>query len=181
MTRVGPLLPPPPSSKKPVVAGSSMVDYLSGDAYKSEEASKTSRTHFTVSTSTPPSSSPLSHVERSIPSQPLSTGQPVYDEPTPTSRSADPLPPALWGSQPQSSSFLPPPPSKSDQRQEFFDQQDSRGSGSSYDSLVGHTQSLSLSPPTPTKQEKQEDVLFKDLVDFAKARSSGSSKPNRSM
>ncbi|CAK9326098.1 unnamed protein product [Citrullus colocynthis] len=181
VTRVGPLLPPPPSSKKPVVAGSSMVDYLSGDAYKSEEASETSRPHFTVSTSTPPSSSPLSHVERSIPSQPLSTGQPVYDEPTPMSRSADPLPPALWGSQPQSSSFLPPPPSKSDQRQEFFDQQDSRGSGSSYDSLVGHTQSLSLSPPTPTKQEKQEDVLFKDLVDFAKARSSGSSKPNRSM
>ncbi|XP_008447823.1 TOM1-like protein 3 [Cucumis melo] len=167
-TRVGPLLPPPPSSKKPVVAGSSMVDYLSGDAYKSEEALETSRPPFTVPTSTPPSSSPLS------------TGKPVYDEPTPTSRSADPLPPAPWDSQSQSSSFLPPPPSKYDQRQQFFDQQDGRGSGSSYDSLVGHTQNLSLSP-TPTKQEKQEDVLFKDLVDFAKARSSGSSKPNRSL
>ncbi|XP_022936795.1 TOM1-like protein 3 [Cucurbita moschata] len=176
-TRVGPLLPPPPSSKKPVVAGSSMVDYLSGDAYKSEEASETSRPPFTVPTSTPPSSSPLPHVERSIPS----TGQPVYDEPTPTSRSANPLPPAPWGSQSQSSTVLPPPPSTYDQRHQFFDKQEAHGSGSSYDSLVGQTQSLSLSPPTPAKQEKQEDVLFKDLLDFAKARSSASSKPNRSL
>ncbi|KAG7037283.1 TOM1-like protein 2 [Cucurbita argyrosperma subsp. argyrosperma] len=179
-TRVGPLLPPPPSSKRPVVTGGSgVVDYLSGDAYKSEETSETSRPPFTVPTSTPPSSSALPHVERSIPSQPPPTGQPVYDEPAPTSRSADPLPPAQWGSQSQSS-FLPPPPSKYDQRQQFFDQQETHGSGS-YDSLVGHAQSLSLNSPTPTKQEKQEDVLFKDLVDYAKARSSSSSKPNRSL
>ncbi|XP_022153689.1 TOM1-like protein 4 isoform X2 [Momordica charantia] len=166
-TRVGPLLPPPPSSKKPVLAGSSMVDYLSGDTYKSE-ASETSRTvpvHSTA-TSIPPSPSPVSHVEHSI------SSQPVYDEPNPT---------ASWGLQePQSPSTLPPPPSKFGQRQQFFDQHEARGSGSSYDSLVGQTQNLSLNPPTPTKQEKSEDVLFKDLVDFAKARSSGSSNPNRS-
>lgn len=55
------------------------------------------------------------------------------------------------------------------------------GSGSSSDSLVGPTQNLSLNPSTLTKQEKQEDALFQDLVDFAKARSSSSSsKPNRS-
>ncbi|VFQ94997.1 unnamed protein product [Cuscuta campestris] len=83
---------------------------------------------------------------------------------------------------------LPPPPSRYNQRQHYFEQQhlysgsasdSSKGSTTSYESLVGQAKSLSINPPNPTKQEKEEDVLFKDLVDFAKAKSS--SKPsNRS-
>ena len=48
-------------------------------------------------------------------------------------------------------------------------------SGSSYDGLVDQTRNLSL---TSAKKEKPaEDVLFQDLVDFAKARPT-TSKPN---
>ncbi|KAL0314381.1 UNVERIFIED_CONTAM: TOM1-like protein 3 [Sesamum angustifolium] len=83
---------------------------------------------------------------------------------------------------------IPPPPSRYNQRQQFFEQQhghgggpsrSSSGSGSSYDSLVGQTQNLSIKPPAASTQEKPEDALFRDLVDFAKAKSS-SPKPNRS-
>ena len=110
--------------------------------------------------------------------------QPAYDEPAPMNKSADPLPSAPLDS--GSPTRLPPPPSKYNQRQQFFEQQHGSlgspysSSGSSSDSLVGQTQSLSIhSSSTPTKQAKQEDALFKDLVDFAKAKSSSSSsKPN---
>jgi hypothetical protein len=87
----------------------------------------------------------------------------------------------------QSPGFLPPPPSRYNQRQQFFGQHhsvpggasnSSSGSGSSYDSLVGQTQSLSLNPSTPPKQARKEDALFKDLVDFARSKSSSPSKPN---
>jgi hypothetical protein len=114
----------------------------------------------------------------------------VYDGPAPSSKSADQLPPAPWNTQ-SSPGSLPPPPQRYNQRQQFFEHQSypggaghsSSGSSSSYDSLVGQTQNISLnSLPTPTKQAKPEDALFKDLVDFAKAKSSSSSstKPNRS-
>ncbi|XP_021284587.1 TOM1-like protein 2 isoform X2 [Herrania umbratica] len=166
--RVGPLLPPPPLSKRPVATNASMVDYLSGDAYKSEDPPETSEpTPYSV---------------------PTHTGQPIYDKPGSLSKSADAeqLPPAPWDSPTVN---LPPPPSKYNQRQQFFEQQHSytggashsnNGSGSSHDSLVGQTQNLSLNSSTPSKQVKPEDALFKDLVDFAKAKSSSSSKPNRS-
>lgn len=80
--------------------------------------------------------------------------------------------------------YLPPPPSKHSQRTQFFKQHSAGapsggGSGSSYDSLVGKTNNLSLNSSTPKKPDNSEDALFKDLVDFAKAKSSSSSKPSR--
>ncbi|XP_059631691.1 TOM1-like protein 3 isoform X2 [Cornus florida] len=182
--RVSPLLPPPPSSKNPIITDAGTIDYLSGDAYNSERSSGASGsvpvavpTHSnnrdsipssnrTVSSSSPPS-------DFINPTASMFAEQPTNDEPVALSKSPG---------------NLPPPPSKFNQRQQFFDQHHSfsggashsgRGAGSSYDSLVGHTQNLSLKSSTPTKQEKEEDALFKDLVDFAKAKSS-SSNPNRS-
>ncbi|KAA8546484.1 hypothetical protein F0562_002777 [Nyssa sinensis] len=196
--RVNPLLPPPPSSKKPTIGDAGAMDYLSGDVYNSERSSGASgSTPLTVPThSNNTNSIPLSNPTPSLPSPPsdyinptasIFSGQPTYDEPVPMSKSAEQLPPAPW--EVQSPGILPPPPSKYNQRQQFFEQQQAfsgggdhsgGGSGSSYDSLVGPTQNLSLNSSTPTKQEKSEDALFKDLVDFAKAKSSSSSKPNRS-
>ncbi|KAJ9146244.1 hypothetical protein P3X46_028534 [Hevea brasiliensis] len=194
-TRLSPLLPPPPASKKPVNVDSGTFDYLSGDVYKSqgspqnsEPTSNTVPFHFNTNLSPPHSptlsaSSPQSHA---VNSSPLYPGRPLYDEPAPLSKSADQLPPAPWDTPSRGS--LPPPPSRYNQRQQFFEQHGSigsstnpsSGSGSSYDSLVGQTQNLSLNPSTPSKEAKPEDALFKDLVDFAKAKSSSSSKPNRS-
>ncbi|EEF42056.1 TOM1-like protein 4 [Ricinus communis] len=194
--RVSPLLPPPPASKRPVSVDSGMIDYLSGDAYKSQGSpEKSDPTPFTVpihsnKNSSPPYSPTLSASSppsQAVNSSPLFTGQPEYDEPAPLRKSADGLPPAPWDT--PSSVSLPPPPSRYNQRQQFFEQQhgftpgashSSSGSSSSYDSLVGQTQNLSLNSSTPTKQTKPEDALFKDLVDFAKAKSSSPSKSNRS-
>nr|XP_043617977.1 TOM1-like protein 4 [Erigeron canadensis] len=86
---------------------------------------------------------------------------------------------------------IPPPPSKHTQRRQFFEKNQGLPSGPSvsgsasghglyYDSLVGETGNLSLNSSIPAKKEKHEDALFKDLVDFAKAKSSSSSNPNRS-
>ncbi|KAF2296642.1 hypothetical protein GH714_000788 [Hevea brasiliensis] len=192
-SRLSPLLPPPPASKKPVSTDSGTIDYLSGDVYKSSQNSEpTSNTvplHFSTNFSPPHSptlsaSSPPSHA---VNSSPLFSGQQLYDEPVPLSKSANQLPPAPWDT--PSRGFLPPPPSRYNQRQQFFEEHhgpigsatnSSSGSGSSYDSLVGQTQNMSLNSSTSTKQAKPEDALFKDLVDFAKAKSSSSSKPNRS-
>lgn len=163
--RVAPLLPPPPASKRPITSDSSgssmMVDYLSGDTYTSTKPSSP----------TPPSSDYIN------PTATLSftDNKPTYDYHEP--KSIEDHPPY---SAPAS---IPPPPAKQSQRQQFFDQ-----NNQSYDSLVGQTQSLSLnssssSSTTPPKKEKPEDALFKDLVDFAKAKSSSSSSssyPNKS-
>ncbi|XP_059630610.1 TOM1-like protein 3 isoform X2 [Cornus florida] len=195
--RISPLLPPPPSSKKPITTDVGLMDYLSGDRFDSERSSRASgstpipvpthsnhTTTFQPSSPTQSSSSPPSDFIN--PTASMFTGQPTYDEPAPMSKSADPLPPAPWDN--PSPGILPPPPSKYNQRQQFFEQKQafsggpshsSSGSGSSYESLVGQTQSLSLNSSTPTKKEKSEDALFKDLVDFAKSKSS-SPKPNRS-
>ncbi|CAK9140029.1 unnamed protein product [Ilex paraguariensis] len=171
-----------------------MVDYLSGDVYNSERSSRVSGsttiavpTHSNNTKSIPPLNSTLSAPsppdDYINPTAPMFMGKSNYSEPAPMSKSADQLPPAPWDV--PSPGTLPPPPSRYNQRQQFFEQQyvgashSSSGSGSSYDSLVGQTQSLSLKS-TPTKQETTEDALFKDLVDFAKAKSSSSSKPNRS-
>lgn len=206
--RVSPFLPPPPSPKRPITTGAGLVDYLSGDAYKSGGSAATSEsTSFAVPAHlSPNSTSPLTPLSTSQPSShsinttpsPVFTGKPIYDEPAPRSKSIDELPPAPWDAQASGGSVspggsqspvnLPPPPSRYNQRQQFFEQQafsggaaqTSSGSGSTYDSLVGQTQNLSLNSSTPTKQVKQEDALFKDLVDFAKAKSSSSANPNRS-
>ncbi|KAL5571786.1 hypothetical protein UlMin_021383 [Ulmus minor] len=198
--RVSPFLPPPPASKRPVVTDAGLVDYLSGDTYKSGELDETinptsfigpaqSNTSSTLPSKPKLPSSPPSLETINPTALPSFTGQPSYDEPARLSKSADQLPPAPWESQSSPGSVsLPPPPSKYNQRQQFFEQHHGfssggSGSGSSYDSLVGQTQNMSLNS-TPTKQVKPEDALFKDLVDFAKAKSSSSSssssKPNRS-
>ncbi|KAL6984337.1 hypothetical protein U1Q18_017715, partial [Sarracenia purpurea var. burkii] len=181
--RVIPILPPPPSFKKSTTA-TGMVDYLSGYAYNAESSSGASDSaHLAVSND--------SNIINSIP--PRSTARLALFSSSPPSENINPME-SLFSGQPANDEpaqitphNLPPPPSKYDQRQEFFEQHQasppagashsSSDSGSSYNGLVGQAQHLSLNPCTPTKQEKQEDALFKDLVDFAKARSS-SSKPN---
>ncbi|KAK3011094.1 hypothetical protein RJ639_011548 [Escallonia herrerae] len=198
--RVSPLLPPPPSSRKPTTnADIGTIDYLSGDVYNKERSSGASGStplavpaHVNntnpIAPSSPrlPSSSAPSD-DYINPTALMFSGSSTSNEAPPRTKSADPMPPAPWEA--PSSVFLPPPPSKHSQRQQFFEQQhgfsggashSSSGSGSSYDSLVGHTHNLSLNSSTPTKQEKSEDALFKDLVDFAKAKSASPSKPNRS-
>lgn len=187
--RVNPILPPPPAPKKPIFTDAGMIDYLSGDAYKTEASHEQSEpTSYAVplhssptnpaSTAATLSSSPP--YSPSTPSRILSK-QPVYDEPPPINKSSESLP--LSPLETQSPGFLLPPPSSYNQRQQFFEQQGvpHSSSGFSYadDSLLAQTQNLSLNSSTPTKQEKTEDVLFKDLVDFAKSKTSSSSKPSR--
>ncbi|KAI4337887.1 hypothetical protein L6164_016253 [Bauhinia variegata] len=186
--RVNPLLPPPPAPRKPVFSDTGMVDYLSGDAYKAEGPPENSKeTSFTVphhSSPNPTSSTPTwssSPPPRGVDTSPGFNREPIYDEPSPMSKSSESLPPAPWDT--QAPGILPPPPSRRNQRQQFFEQQgtsDPSSGSSAYDSLVGQTQNLSLDSSTPTKQKKPEDALFKDLVDFAKSKTSSSSKPNRS-
>ncbi|GAB4844114.1 hypothetical protein Ancab_037421 [Ancistrocladus abbreviatus] len=194
--QVSPLLPPPPSSKKPVFADAAMVDYLSGDAYNSERSSETAEPspfairpqHENPNSARPsaPSVSPSSpppHLTNSN-SPPKFKGSPIYDDQTPLS-GADKLTLAPWDS--PTAGNLPPPPSRYTQRQQFFEQQgvasgashSSGGSPSSYDNLVGETENLALTSSIPAKEAKPEDALFKDLVDFAKSKSSISKSSNR--
>ncbi|XP_052190426.1 TOM1-like protein 4 [Diospyros lotus] len=192
-------IPPRPSFQKST-SDAGTIDYLSGDTNNAEISAGTSGSRASAvpsssqnTDSTRPVSSPIP--SPSPPSDDLNptasmfNRQLLYDEPAPATKSSDRLPPAPWDV--HGPSTLPPPPSKYNQRQKFFGQQQtfpggaspsSTGSSSSYDSLSGRTQHLSLNPSPPSKQEKQEDALFKDLVDFAKARSTSSSasKPNRS-
>lgn len=183
--RAAPLLPPPPASRKPVSGGGDsglMVDYLSGDAYSSERSS-VSASGPTIPPPKPTTTTTLPDDDYINPTATLFT----YDEP----RSRDPSPVGQYGAPPPPVS-IPPPPAKQSQRQQFFNQNhgsrssSGSGSGSSLDGLVGQTQNLSVnSSTTPAKKEKPEDALFKDLVDFAKAKSSSpssgsSSYPNRS-
>lgn len=185
-----PILPPPPPpnfsplSKRTTSSDSGVVDYLSGDLYRSTESPHSSSAPFSVPNhSNPTSASPplTSMMKPSSSPQPILSGQPVYDEPRPAASSWEPS----TGAQ-----AIPPPPSRHNQRQQYFEKQhqgsshSSSGSGSSYDSLVNQAQGLSLNSSAQTKPTKQEDALFKDLLDFAKAKSSSpsssSSKPNRS-
>eukprot|EP00268_Persea_americana_P021998 TRINITY_DN2186_c0_g2_i5.p1 TRINITY_DN2186_c0_g2~~TRINITY_DN2186_c0_g2_i5.p1 ORF type:complete len:542 (-),score=127.04 TRINITY_DN2186_c0_g2_i5:353-1828(-) len=197
---VSPLIPPPPSSKK-ATTDATAVDYLSGDVYssgRSSELPKMTSAAVPLHPTASNMSAPLT------PYQTLSSPPPgsnsitsmvfkshEHAEPLRTAKSTENIPPAPWDV--QSSSSIPPPPSKYDQRQQFFDQQQplsggnahGSGSGSPYDGLVGRTQNLSLLEPqgssTPTKQAKPEEVLFKDLVDFARAKSSAKSGGQRTL
>ncbi|MBA0775770.1 hypothetical protein Gotri_010878 [Gossypium trilobum] len=80
-----------------------------------------------------------------------------------------------------------PPSSMFNQRHQFFEQQHGytgssfhsiNGFDSSYDSLVGQTQNLSINSKIPTQQVSPEDAFFRDLLDFAKAMPSSPSKSN---
>ncbi|KAK6114950.1 hypothetical protein DH2020_007219 [Rehmannia glutinosa] len=189
--QISPILPP--SLKKPTSTDSNTVDYLSGDLYETQRSARTSGpttidvpTPSTNQKSIPPPSPTLSSSPADDfinPTASMFASKPKYDETAPTSKSADQLPTDPWDVPPPTN--IPPPPSKYNQRQQFFEQhhggpsRSSSGSGSSYDSLVGQAQNLSIKTPATSKQEKPEDALFRDLVDFAKAKSS-SPKPNRS-
>ncbi|KAJ0973163.1 hypothetical protein J5N97_021122 [Dioscorea zingiberensis] len=191
---LSPFLPPPPPSKKPIGMDVGPVDYLSGEAYTSERLAERH--------AEPPLPPTLS-----VPAPPLPSSSatlfptlPQYDdEPTQTSKATTELPKAPWDA--QATVSLPPPPAKYNQRQQFFEQQQALSSGSPgapYDGLVSQTQNLSLnqdstdiaqqhaphhldvqeSSSTPNNQAKPEDMLFKDLVDFARAKSSSPAKPS---
>lgn len=193
--------PPPPPSKKASVGA---VDYLSGDMYQSKRqpvvpkktpvAAPLDLNTQNGTTSTPSFSlSSPPHVNDSIPS-PIFARKPNHIEAFQGIKSNEQVPSAPLES--QTPVFLPPPPSKYNQRQQFFEQHQhafsngashANGSGSSYDGLVGQTQNLSLqqddhptlgmSKSSPPGRPSKQDALFKDLVDFAKVKSSSSSKP----
>lgn len=178
-SRVSPL--PSPSSKK--TTNAEMIDHLSGETYKPQESPRTTE----KPPSYPPSIFPPSPTTSS--SSPFYTRQPLFDEPPPRSiSSTNPLPATPRDA--QSPGSLPPPPSRYNQRQQYFEQQKAVTGGtqqhphlgngySSYDNIVGHTKNLTLSPSTPTRSAEHEEALFKDLLDFAKTKSTSSSKSNR--
>ncbi|XP_042065159.1 TOM1-like protein 4 isoform X2 [Salvia splendens] len=160
---------------------------LSDDVY---ETDRSSRVLGSTSSAVPPHSSSRNSFPPPSPTHSSSSSDDdvIYPPPPPplsgedaTSNSADALPPPAG-------TRLPPPPIRYNQRQQFFKQKQVNGgasnqsSGSSLDSLVGPAKNLSLrSPPAAaTEQEKADDALFRDLVEFAKAKSS-SPRPNRSL
>lgn len=184
--RVNPILPPPPPPKKPVYSDTGMIDFLSGDVYKIEESHELSEPTSHVEPLHSSSNNPASAtrtLSSSLPcsssiSSPILSKQPVFDETSVINKSSEILTPTPRET--QSSGSLPQPPSMFYPRQQFSEQQGvsplSFGSSSSNDNLLEQTQNLSMYSSTPTKQEKPEDVLFKDLLDFAKSKTP--SKPS---
>ncbi|XP_014502782.1 TOM1-like protein 3 isoform X3 [Vigna radiata var. radiata] len=187
--RVNPILPPPPPPKKPVYSDTGMIDFLSGDVYKIEESHELSEPTSHVEPLHSSSNNPASATRTLSSSPPCSSSisspilskQPVFDETSVINKSSEILTPTPRET--QSSGSLPQPPSMFYPRQQFSEQQGvsplSFGSSSSNDNLLEQTQNLSMYSSTPTKQEKPEDVLFKDLLDFAKSKtpSKPSSRP----
>ncbi|TYI29156.1 hypothetical protein ES332_A05G296800v1 [Gossypium tomentosum] len=189
--RAVPLLPPPPSSKRPVTTNSSFIDYLSGDTYKSEDFSeiKEPTLHSDPTDAYMNSLELASTLAPSSPSRSVDTGSaPVFSEQPKLASlvkpaDAEQLPPVQLdnpaGNYPPSSMF--------NQRHQFFEQQHGytgssshsiNGFDSSYDSLVGQTQNLSINSKIPTQEVNPEDAFFRDLLDFAKAMPSSPSKSN---
>ncbi|PWA37173.1 target of Myb protein 1 [Artemisia annua] len=88
--------------------------------------------------------------------------QPSYEEPTQSTKSVSYQPQSEWDMHNQQTQVAPSAPLYS-------------SSGSSYDGLVDQTRNLSLA--SAKKEKPAEDLLFQDLVDFAKAKPT-TSKPN---
>ncbi|XP_076946641.1 TOM1-like protein 4 isoform X2 [Bidens hawaiensis] len=165
---VAPHLPPPPSSKRPISFDSGMMfDYLSGNTYTSKSSSP-------PPPPAKPSSLPPISDDYINPTATLFTSKPSYPEPSYPEPSY-PKPTYPEPSYPEPSYPEPFYPEPSYPEPTY--------AKPSYDSLAGQTKNLSLNSKPPPKKEKPEDALFKDLVDFAKAKSSTSSTssyPNRS-
>ncbi|KAG6408290.1 hypothetical protein SASPL_131295 [Salvia splendens] len=181
-----PILPP----TKPTSTDSGKVGYPS-DNERSSGASGSTRSAVPAHSSSQKSFPPPSPTHSSSSDDDFINPTASAFAPTPQalngaaamSKYADPSPPAV--------NLLPPPPIRYSQRQQFFNQRQangggassssSRSSGSSFDSLIGQTKNMSLrSPPGATEQEKADDALFRDLVEFARAKSS-SPRPDRSV
>ncbi|XP_020253102.1 TOM1-like protein 2 [Asparagus officinalis] len=185
---MSPFLPSPPSVKNSVNTEVPSFDYLSGDFYNGK------RTSSIPANSASPSYDEPKYVEPEYVEpeyvEPKYV-EPKYDKPIPGSKISK----APTEAQ-SSSTFLPPPPAKYNQRQQYFEKQQTSSGGNSYNGLVGQTQNLSLNEAKTNileaqgallmddqdespvaKVNKPEDSLFKDLVDFAKAKSSSPSKP----
>lgn len=173
-------IPPPHIKSSPKLSSSPPSDDL---------INPTATDDFINPTSTDDFINPTATDDLINPTASMFAPKPDHSGLAPLPKSADHLPQAS-GKAPLAAN-LPPPPSRYNQRQHYFEQQhlysgsasDSSKGSTSYESLVGQAKNLSINPPNQTKQEKEEDVLFKDLVDFAdfakKAKSS--SKPgNRS-
>ncbi|XP_051139946.1 TOM1-like protein 4 [Andrographis paniculata] len=167
---ISPILPPPPSSRKPIGIGSSSIDYLSGDVYETERSSRTSGS---TTTAVPTNSRDRSSVP---PRQTVSSSSDDFINPTASMFARKPTPDTPVASDTPAAGNLPPPPSRHSQRQQYFEQYPVTGpshsgieSGSSLDSLAVQTQNMSIKS---SKEEKSEDALFRDLLDFAKAKSS---------
>ncbi|KAG6422767.1 hypothetical protein SASPL_113148 [Salvia splendens] len=175
-------------SSRDALKGLAQKTDLSDDVY---ETDRSSRALGSTSSDVPPHSSSRNSFPPPSPTHSSSSSDDdvIYPPPPPpplsgadaTIESADALPPPAG-------TRLPPPPIRYNQRQQFFKQKQTNGgassqsSGSSLDGLVGPAKNLSLrSPPAAaTEQEKADDALFRDLVEFAKAKSS-SPRPNRSL
>uniref|UniRef100_A0A7C9EXK8 VHS domain-containing protein n=1 Tax=Opuntia streptacantha TaxID=393608 RepID=A0A7C9EXK8_OPUST len=192
---VSPLIPPPPSSRTPVISRGRSFDFLSGDAYDSGPSSIAAEPEpFPVrspprnpipTSSYSPSFSPSPHhhsVNSGSSPAPLFDKSPLHDEPMEMGKS-ETIPLGPWDSPPPPQ-HLPPLPSQSNERQHYFDRQSfpggvsNSGSGSSspYNGLLAQSQNLSLNSSAPQKPENSEDALFKDLVDFARSKSSVNKK-----
>ncbi|CAN4075703.1 unnamed protein product [Withania somnifera] len=150
-------------------------------ASHSNSASSIARSSPKPSSSAPPTDdllNPTADDDFLNPTASMFTGKNNHRGSDTKAKSANDLPPAPWESPPAAT--LPPPPARYDQRQQYFEKHVSGGSppqragSSSNDNLVGQTKNLSINSSS-SKPEKPEDALFKDLVDFAKAKSSPSS------
>lgn len=200
-TLKSPILPPPPSSKNPIKTESPTFDFLSGDIYSKEE--KTSNSPFNSSSTSntdPKYEKPaVGSFDPKYDDQLLSSFDTKHSDTNNTQASKL--------NTDNTTTFLPPPPAKYNQRQQFFEQRppsSTDDSNTSYNGLVSKTLSLSLeqqrdlgliddddnkddaspvnsggnsSSKKGSSTAKTEDNLFKDLVDFARAKNPQSGKP----
>ncbi|XP_078433813.1 TOM1-like protein 3 [Wolffia australiana] len=156
--KAGPLLPPPPPPQT-TVETVDPVDYLSGGMYRAQKSTDPTQ-------ETKPTSSSL------VP--------PKFDDPVKKETSRE------TSLEVNPTSFLPPPPAQHNQREQFFKHGHSGGGGTAQEgSLAQQTHNLSInegkseggSAPPTGRVAKPEDALFKDLLDFAKAKSHSPTKP----